>query len=499
MTRFLALTVAAIVFAVASPLFAAGFNDVPRTHWAYDAIQKAVDAGILQGYDNKFDGKQLLNRYQMAVVVSKMLDKMGKGAPAGMPSGDWSRQLQNLEALTIEFADELAKLNVQVSTLEDSFAELKAKVDNMKGGHAASQTMGGGLGFTAFASFGLVSTDDMDDGDDGVMSRYGDDQADSMFFTLPQVSIGVDKQVNEGVYFHAQFDYASEINDEAGYVGVNECYFFVDELFGDIGGKVGAFALPLSMEHNGPFRSLNYTITPSALNTMNEMWRGYGLEFQKTKDVNPEDIFFKVGICSGLSSDLWDFSGGPGTFPGHFLTDAPVWINNQGETDDTFGYYFMVGKKPQRKGQLGWNFAWFDNGGDTENTDHDTSDEVDYWQIGLEWANDDLTVLLQYADGSLGDDQDPDEDLDTNAYFLLVNFKIDEKQSVTLRYDTIEFSGEGDESFDVTTITLAYNRKVTDNSMLQLEWLSPDSDVSEISGYEDMSDDLIQLRYKVHF
>jgi hypothetical protein len=316
-----------------------------------------------------------------------------------------------------------------------------------------------------------------------------------MFFTLPQVSIGVDKQVNEGVYFHAQFDYASEINDEAGYVGINEAYFFVDELFGDIGGKIGAFALPLSMEHNGPFRSCNYTITPSALNTINEMWRCYGLELQKTKDVNPEDIFFKVGICSGLSSGDWIDDD----VPTHLLSDCPMWINNQGETDDTFGYYFMVGKKPQRKGQLGWNFAWFDNGGDTENSDHDTSDEISYWQVGLEWANDDLTVLLQYADGTVTDDFNPDDDIDTTAYFLLVNFKIDEKQSVSLRYDTIEFTPDGaDDSFDVTTITLAYNRKVTDNSMFQFEYLSPDAD-DNTSGYEDMSDNLIQLRYKVHF
>jgi hypothetical protein len=495
MTRFLALTVAAIVFAVASPLFAAGFNDVPRTHWAYDAIQKAVDAGILQGYDNKFDGKQLLNRYQMAVVVSKMLDKMGGGKPGPMPAGDWSRQLQNLEALTIEFADELAKLNVQVSTLEDSFAELKAKVDNMKSGHAASQTMGGGLGFTAFASFGLVSTDDMDDGDDGVMSRYGDDQADSMFFTLPQVSIGVDKQVNEGVYFHAQFDYASEVNDEAGYVGINECYFFVDELFGDIGGKVGAFALPLSMEHNGPFRSLNYTITPSALNTINEQWRGYGLEFQKTKDVNPEDIFFKVGICSGLSSP-----DGFNTVINHGLvTDAPVWINNQGETDVSFGYFFLVGKKPERKGKIGWNFAWFDNGGEADNSDGNYTDEISYWQIGLEWANDDLTVLLQYADGSVTP-ANSDSDDDMTAYYLLVNFKIDDKQSVSLRYDTIEYTPDGaPDDWSCSTIALAYNRKVTDNSMFQFEWLSPDDDEGWSSGWEDTNDDLIQLRYKVHF
>jgi hypothetical protein len=300
-----------------------------------------------------------------------------------------------------------------------------------------------------------------------------------------------------------QLDYFSEINEgydgETGTVGINECYFFVDELFGDIGGKVGAFALPFSMEHNGPFRTLNYTITPSALNTLNERWRGYGLEFQKTKDVNPEDIYFKVGICSGLSSDD---TAGMLLNEYAVLTDEPAWINNQGERDDTFGYYFMVGKKPERKNQLGWNFAWFDNGGDAENDDHDDTDELGYWQIGLEWANDDLTVLLQYADGSFTPYDSPSTDVDVTSYFLLVNFKIDDKQNVTLRYDSMEASPDGMTYSDETkTITLAYNRKVTDNSMLQFEWISPDADLeaSHGPGVPDCDDDLIQLRYKVHF
>jgi hypothetical protein len=495
----------------ASPVFAADiFSDVPKTHWAYDAIQNAVDAGILQGYDGKFHGQRLLNRYQMAVIVDKLM-KAVKGNPMAAKA-DGGKTVANLEALTIEFADELALLNVKVSTLEDGYTELKKQVEGMKGG--SSGVSAGGLGFTAFASFGLISTDDCQVEDStnpagdyymGTQTRYAD-SADSLFFTLPQVSIGVDKEVNPGVYFHAQFDYSSDVSGsyttyasshDSGGVQINEVYFLVDELLGDIGAKIGAFALPFSMEHNGPFRTLNHTITPSFANTFNESWRVYGLEFQKIKDVNPEDIFFKVAIVSGSDSPRWD------SFP--MVNDQVVGINSL-ESDDGFGYYFQVGKKPVDKKGFGWNLSYFANGGEpgapTAATVHSQSEDIDFWQIGLEWWGEKFGVIAQYLDGSIEETQelvsDPVYEFDINTWFILLNFIIDDKNNVSLRYDTWEIDAAGhDEDVDGTAWTLGFNHKVTENSMFQFEWLSPDID-TEI-GYADSDDDIIQLRYKVHF
>jgi len=118
------LTLSSVFF---SPVFAAEFSDLPRTHWAFSAVQRSVDAGILQGFDGKFHGEKLINRYQMAVIIKKILAIQG-GGNTGMTSDD----VRNLEQLTIEFADELALLNVKVSTLEDSLTELRNEVDNLK-------------------------------------------------------------------------------------------------------------------------------------------------------------------------------------------------------------------------------------------------------------------------------------------------------------------------------------------------------------------------------
>jgi hypothetical protein len=479
---------------VAPALAATPFADVPKTHWAYDAISQAVDAGILQGYDGKFHGQRLLNRYQMAVIVAKILDNVKPGAPAAGRADN--KTLANIEALTTEFADELALLNTKVTTLEGTTQELKRDLEAMKGNGGGAAT-GNGLGFTAFAQVGLIMTDD---GTSTVgpplpnVTRYTNDSEDSLFFTLPQASIGIDKEVNPGVYFHAQFDYASDVNDgllgNSGLVGINEAYFFVDEILGDIGGKIGAFAGPFSMEHNGPFRTCNYTITPSLVNTANEAWRGYGLEFQRTKDVKPGDIMWKVGVVSGTDNPA-----------GNILwSDQPVQINaNNGEADDGIGFYLWIGKKPEKKG-FGWNIGYFNNGGDPNIVapdPHTPSDEIKAWQVGFEWWGDKFGVMGQYLDASL--DDGPGIDEDATAWYLLVNFEVNEKNNVTLRYDdgSIDNGGGLGVDAELTGITFAWNHKVTENSLFQFEYLAPDNEVGPVA--VDADDDIVQIRYKVHF
>jgi len=50
------------------------FTDLMQSHWAYDAVQSVVKAKILISYDGKFQGKRLFNRYQMAVIIAKLLE-----------------------------------------------------------------------------------------------------------------------------------------------------------------------------------------------------------------------------------------------------------------------------------------------------------------------------------------------------------------------------------------------------------------------------------------
>jgi len=133
MKRISMLLVAAMVLStvVAS---ANPFSDVPFSHWAYDAVNKLSAKGILQGYpDGKFKGNQTVTRYALAMVTAKMLANVEQMLESGIGTNLVTKaDLQTLEKLTVEFADELALLGVKVTALEDDMQVVKEDVSMLK-------------------------------------------------------------------------------------------------------------------------------------------------------------------------------------------------------------------------------------------------------------------------------------------------------------------------------------------------------------------------------
>jgi hypothetical protein len=73
------------------------FRDVPQGHPARGAIEAVVDLGLLSGYEGKFHGEKLINRYQVAVIVKRTLDVLGlqtaeegSGSFPDVPRTHWS-------------------------------------------------------------------------------------------------------------------------------------------------------------------------------------------------------------------------------------------------------------------------------------------------------------------------------------------------------------------------------------------------------------------------
>ncbi len=509
----LALGLAGAATAATNP-----FSDVPRTHWAYEAIQKAVDAGILQGFDGKFHGEKLVNRYQMAVIIKKILDKAGSGGKSG--SGMKAEDIKNLEALTIEFADELALLNVKVSTLEDSFVALRNEVDQLKRGGGASKAASTGLAnaFTGFLSFGLISTDDgtctgCTAGTPGATTRYTAANPDRLFFTLPQASIALDTEVGDGIGLHIQYDYdtdgPSAVNGAAN-VGLNEAYLFVDELFGNIGGKLGGFALPFqSWEYNGAFRTLNDTISPSAKGNLLEAIRAVGMEFSKTADVDPADIQWRFGIASHNDTAALAGAALAGIAGAYSDAAGQGALSGTASLDDEFGFYLDIesGNDPDRN--WGWRLGFASLGGDSAGSVGPpavpATNEADFWQIGFWWKNDDFKVVLEYIDadidGATAAGFTPNAEVD--AWYILVNWKMNDKTSLSLRYDDWENETQAAAAVVAGTegdsFTFAWNRRISDTSMFQFEWLSVDASSTAAGATGDTDDDLVQFRYKVWF
>ena len=111
-------TLALIASAVALPLMCSTalaaevnpFTDVPRDHWAYDAIEQLAADGVLEGYgDGTYRGDLAITRYEMAQMTARAMSKAVDGTDKAL-----------LDKLAAEFAAELKSLGVRVAELEDA-------------------------------------------------------------------------------------------------------------------------------------------------------------------------------------------------------------------------------------------------------------------------------------------------------------------------------------------------------------------------------------------
>ena len=111
----LAAAFAAFGFAAPSAVSANPFEDVPKGHWAYDAVAQLAADGVIEGYgDGTYRGDQEITRYEMAQMIARAMAKGG---------GDKAL----IDKLAAEFGEELANLGVRVAALEK-------KVDNVRWG-----------------------------------------------------------------------------------------------------------------------------------------------------------------------------------------------------------------------------------------------------------------------------------------------------------------------------------------------------------------------------
>ena len=120
------------------PVLADPFSDVPQDHWAYDAVQMLEEKGLVEGYpDGLFKGDRAMTRYEMAMVVARVIAKLEQ-VQASIPEiPDLSiyatkQDLETLNALLDEFRNELDALGVRVNNIEDSLGKLTARVEELE-------------------------------------------------------------------------------------------------------------------------------------------------------------------------------------------------------------------------------------------------------------------------------------------------------------------------------------------------------------------------------
>lgn len=113
------------------------FNDVPKNHWAYDAVRELSERGIIEGFDHRassrFEGGKVLTRYQFAQALYRTIQKLeaeiGVSKATGVidevnvrslleKSSLGAQDTELLKKLILEFQKELADMNLRVTDLE---------------------------------------------------------------------------------------------------------------------------------------------------------------------------------------------------------------------------------------------------------------------------------------------------------------------------------------------------------------------------------------------
>lgn len=99
----------------------ASFNDVPKDHWAYGAVNKLEKAGLIEGYgDGNYRGDYAITRYEFAVLITKALENYDKA--------DASNKAE-MDKLSQEFVVELNTLGTRVSKVENKVGKFKFNGD----------------------------------------------------------------------------------------------------------------------------------------------------------------------------------------------------------------------------------------------------------------------------------------------------------------------------------------------------------------------------------
>ena len=91
--------------------------DVKSSHWSYQAVKQLTEAGLVEGFDDgMFHGDRNLSRYEMAVIISRAMDKQEQAD---------AQQKIIIQALQDEYSKELKNIGAQIE-------ELKQKVDRVQ-------------------------------------------------------------------------------------------------------------------------------------------------------------------------------------------------------------------------------------------------------------------------------------------------------------------------------------------------------------------------------
>ena len=122
------MLIALLVMSIAGVANAASsYDDVPRDHWAYTALDYLTERGVLEGYpDGFFKGDRTLTRYEFAQAIARLLDTIEQEGS--------DEQIQIMaNTLRTEFSDQLAEINRKLDGMAGTVQDLDMRVSDLEG------------------------------------------------------------------------------------------------------------------------------------------------------------------------------------------------------------------------------------------------------------------------------------------------------------------------------------------------------------------------------
>ncbi|MGM0470921.1 MAG: S-layer homology domain-containing protein [Bacillota bacterium] len=121
----LLLTLILVLIAVAPVLAANPFTDVPAGHWAYEAVSKVSELGIMEGTpQGEFNGKESVSRYRMAIITARIINQIEK--KENKLDEQKKQEVKDIVSkLEQEFEEELELIQSDIETLHQKSDENK--------------------------------------------------------------------------------------------------------------------------------------------------------------------------------------------------------------------------------------------------------------------------------------------------------------------------------------------------------------------------------------
>ncbi len=103
-------------------------KDVPKTHWASDAVQDLYESGVMVGDPTgAFRGGSAMTRYEMAVALSSLINNYNKELLEDR------EDLASLVNIMEQFQNELSALNQKLNQINQSLGIVTTTVDVVQG------------------------------------------------------------------------------------------------------------------------------------------------------------------------------------------------------------------------------------------------------------------------------------------------------------------------------------------------------------------------------